>query len=70
MSLVGSLTGVLGYAVGLLAPFRETFDQVPQHGWHAVDGLGVIVKEYLSQIERQYGSREDTYSMHQCLTVP
>ncbi len=46
---MGSLTDVLCNTVSVLAPFRETLDQVPQHRWHTIDGLGVIVEENLSR---------------------
>ena len=42
-----SLTGVLGNAVGVLAPIGEALDQVAQHGGHFVHGFGVIVEENL-----------------------
>ncbi len=45
--LVAALTNVLSHAVRVLDPFREVLDQVAQHGWHVVDGLGVIEEKDL-----------------------
>lgn len=46
----GSLTDVLSYTVGVLAPLREILDQVRVKGGHVLEGLGIIVEEDLRRL--------------------
>ena len=48
--LRGALTDVLSHTVGVLAPLGKILDQVGQEGRHAIDGLGIIVKEDLRRL--------------------